>query len=271
MPVDRDPRNVIQYPMHCSTCGETLEPGDTRCPTCGAVALRGGLVPRVDRVKVCPRCSYQGEGMPYFRRSGHVALAVGVSLFTWGLGGLLYWLARRNHLVCPRCGLGWENAARVLSVTGPEPERRLMEAKPDEPLPSGGIKRRILGVAMVLVATLLMLIGVVEAEAVLLAVGSVVGMGGSLTFYWGWQGLQGRREAVMRGLQRKILRLAGQKGGTLTVSEVAADLNLSLSAAEKILTSMDDDFRVRSEISREGVIYYEFPELRHRKELDPGA
>ncbi|MEX2465922.1 MAG: hypothetical protein WD995_03380 [Gemmatimonadota bacterium] len=193
-----------------------------------------------------------------------------MSVFTYGFGGLVYWLARRNHLVCPRCGLGWENASRVLSVTGPEPERRLIEARPDEPLPSRGVKRRIAGVVMVLLATLLVLIGIVEAEAAAIAVGSVMGMGGSLTFYWGWQGLQGRRQAVMRGLQRKILQLAKAKRGTLTVSEVAADLNLSLSAAEKILTSMDDDFRVRSEISQEGVIYYEFPEFRHRDELGPG-
>lgn len=256
--------------MHCATCGERRQPGSDRCETCGAAAPTGRMVARPERVRVCPRCSYQGEGVPYFRKTGHVALLVGVSVFTYGFGGLVYWLARRNHLVCPRCGMGWENASRVLSVTGPEPEKRLIEARPDEPLPSGGIKRRIAGVVMVLVATLLVLVGIVEAEAAAIAVGSVMGMGGSLSFYWGWQGLQGRRQAVMRGLQRKILQLAAVKGGTLTVSEVAADLNLSLSAAEKILTSMDDDFRVRSEISQEGVIYYEFPELRHRKELGPG-
>ena len=74
----------------------------------------------------------------------------------------------------------------------------------------------------------------------------------------------------MQGLQRKVLRLATAKGGTLTVTEVASDLNLSLPAAEKILMSMDDGFRVRSEISDEGVIYYEFPEVRHRPELGSG-
>ncbi len=256
--------------MHCSTCGERLETGSSQCETCGASAPVARLVPRTERLRVCPRCSYQGEGIPYFRKTGHVALLVGVSVFTYLFGGLVYWLARRNHLVCPRCGLGWENASRVLSVTGMEPEQRLIEARSEEPLPSRGIKRRIAGVAMVLIATLLVLVGIVEGVAPAIAVGSVMGMGGSLSFYWGWQGLQGRRQAVMRGLQRKILQLASLKGGTLTVTEVAADLNLSLSAAEKILTSMDDDFRVRSEISEEGVIYYEFPELRHRKELGPG-
>jgi hypothetical protein len=34
---------------------------------------------------------------------------------------------------------------------------------------------------------------------------------------------------------------------------------------------MDDGFRVRSDISTEGVLYYEFPELRHRKEIGPGT
>lgn len=257
--------------MRCTTCGEAMEPGEDRCATCGAVAPTARLVAHADRVRACPRCAYQGEGVPYFRRAGHVALLVGVSVFTYGVGGLVYWLVRRNHLVCPRCGLGWENAARVLAVAGPEPERHLAAGTGDEALPSGGLRRRIGGVAMVLLATMLVLVGVVEGEAAAVAVGGVIGMGGSLTFYWGWRGLQGRRHAVMRGLQRRILHLAAAKGGTLTVTEVAAELNLSLSAAERILTSMDDDFRVRSEISREGVIYYEFPELRHRKDLEPGV
>jgi hypothetical protein len=221
-------------------------------------------------VRRCPRCSYQGEGVPYFRRGGHIGLLVGVSVFTYGFGGLVYWLARRRHLICPRCGLGWENASRALTVTGPEPERRITEDEPDERLPGSGIKRRFAGALMVLLAALLVVIGFVEFEMVPVAIGSVIGGGGSLMFYWGWSGLQERRKAIMQRIQRKILRLAAAKGGTLTVTEVAADLNLGLPAAEKILISMDDGFRVRSEISDEGVLYYEFPEIPHRKELGPG-
>lgn len=209
--------------------------------------------------------------MPYFRRAGHVGLLVGASLFTYGFGGLVYWLARRKHLVCPRCGLGWENASRALAVTGPEPEKRLIEQEPDEKLPSAGLKRRFLGTAMVLFASLMVLIGFVEWEMAMVAFGSVVGGGGSLTFYWGWQGLQERSKAIMQGIQRKILRLAETRGGTLTVTEVAADLNLALPQAEQILMSMDDGFRIRSDISDEGVLYYEFPEILHRRELGPGS
>lgn len=205
--------------------------------------------------------------MPYFRRAGHVGLLIGASVFTYGFGGLVYWLARRKHLVCPRCGLGWENASRALSVTGPEPEKRLIEAEPDQPLPSAGMKRRILGTGMVLMASLMVLVGFVNWEMAAVAVGSVMGGGGSLTFYWGWQSLMERRKAIMQGLQRKILKLASARGGTLTVTEVASDLNLALPAAEKILESMDDGFRVRSDISQEGVLYYEFPEIVYRSDL----
>ena len=257
--------------MRCSTCGELLQPGSLRCPTCGAATPVGMALARPSGVRRCPQCSYQGEGIPYFRRGGHVGLLVGVSVFTYGFGGLVYWLARRRHLICPRCGLGWENASRALSVTGPEAERRIVEDEPEERLPGSGIKRRILGVSMVLLASILILVGFVEFEMAAVAVGSVFGAGGSLAYYWGWNGLQERRKAIMQRIQRKILRLASAKGGTLTVTQVATDLNLGIPAAEKILMSMDDDLRVRSVISDEGVIYYEFPELMHRKELGSDA
>ncbi len=205
--------------------------------------------------------------MPYFRRVGHVGLLVGASLFTYGFGGLVYWLARRKHLVCPGCGLGWENASRALVATGSEPERRLVEAVPDERLPSAGVKRRVLGTGLVLLGSLLVLIGFVEWELAAIATGSVLGGGGSLTFYSGWRGLMDRKKAIMVGVQRKILRLAEAKGGRLTVTEVAADLNLSLPDAETILISLDDGFRVCSEISSDGVLFYEFPEIIHRGQL----
>ena len=67
-----------------------------------------------------------------------------------------------------------------------------------------------------------------------------------------------------------MLQLATQRGGVLTVTEVAAELDLSLEAAEKLMIGMDDGFRVRSDISEEGVIYYEFPEVVHQKKLRSG-
>jgi len=100
--------------------------------------------------------------------------------------------------------------------------------------------------------------------------GSLFGMAGSATFLWGWKSLQERRQSVIQSLNRKVLHLATERSGVLTVTDVAAALNLTLPAAEKIMVGMDDGFRVRSEISREGVLYYEFPELMHQKKLRSG-
>ena len=258
--------------MRCSTCGENLAPDDDRCPTCGAAAASVALRPSV-AVRRCPRCHYSGEGVGYFRRPGHVALLVCLSLFTYGFGGLVYWLVRRRHLVCPNCGFGWENASRLLS-SGDRSRALPGSAGSEErepSLPSAGVKRRVLGTMAILFGAFLIMMGIIEFEAAAIAVGSVVGAGGSGTFYWGWKALQDRRAALTQGLQRRVLRLATQKGGTLTVTEVAAELDLSIPAAEKVLVAMDDGFRVRSEITREGILLYEFPEVQHRGRLGPGA
>jgi len=232
-------------------------------------------------VKSCPRCGYVGEGVRYFKRPGHVALLVGISAFTYGLGGLAYWIARRKHRVCPSCGLGWE-LSRIAAVShpgrpfpgrGPQVgavvgSRPLSEAEP--PLPRRGIGRRVLGVGMALMAAFLIAVGFVEFELAAVAVGSVIGAGGTATFWWGMKAQQERRRALMQRLHRKVLLLAQSRGGSLTVTDVAADLNLSIEAAERVLEQMDDGFRVRSDITDEGIIVYEFPEVMHRARLSDG-
>ena len=42
-------------------------------------------------------------------------------------------------------------------------------------------------------------------------------------------------------------------------------------APEDVLDSMDDGLRVRSEVTNEGIILYEFPELRHHHGLGSGS
>jgi len=259
--------------MRCTTCGESLRAGEDRCPTCGAVPGRAvanpsGAWPPPSRMHQCARCGYAGQGISYFSRPGHVGLLVGVSIFTYGLGGLAYWLARRKHYVCPNCGENWEKASRG-SSPAPGTAMRAPDARPG--LPSGGLKRRVLGTAIVLFASFLIMIGFVEAELAAVAVGSVFGAAGTGTFFWGWNALQNRRQAVQTGLQRDVLQLATQRRGLLTVTEVAASLDLSLQAAEKVMDSLEDGFRVRSEITEEGVIVYHFPEVQHLDRLGPGS
>jgi hypothetical protein len=156
----------------------------------------------------------------------------------------------------------------------PAPEGKsqaVVSAENLPPLPRGGLFRRLFGVGLILLATIMVVVGIIETELVAVGVGSVIGATGTGSFWWGLKGLNERRKALMQRLQQKVLRLATHKGGTLTVTEVASDMNLSLPAAEKVLVSMDDGFRVRSEISKDGVLYYEFPEVLHRGELGPGS
>jgi hypothetical protein len=195
-----------------------------------------------------------------------------VSLFTQGIGGVVYWLLRRKHRICPRCGLGWAHAYPILPSG--QPAQRLERFPADftpAHLPSAGVKRQVIGTLLVLFASLLIVIGVVEFEAGAIVGGSIMGAVGSGALFWGWKAKQERRQALMAELQRKVLRLATRRGGALTVTEVASELNLSIQAAEKVLVAMDDGFRVRSEITREGILLFEFPEVQHRPGLEPGS
>lgn len=281
--------------MRCSTCGETLRIGESRCPTCGSVAARRPVpaaprdreLPQRGSVLKCTRCGYRGEGIPYFRKAGHVGLLAGLSILTYGIGGLVYYVARRGHEVCPACGVGWEHARAETAAALPETADRASEtADASSPVPSlasslatggpvrlppNGLGRRIVGSVLAVIATTLVTAGIAGAEFAPVFVGTIFGAAGSGTFYWGWKALQYRRQAVLRALNRKVLMLATQRDGVLTVTEVAAELNLSLPAAEKLMNGMDDGLRVRSDISKEGIIFYEFPEVRHQKALRAGT
>ena len=263
--------------MRCSTCGENLLAGEDRCPTCGAVVERRPVPVAKGNVRQCPRCGHHSEGVPYFRKTGHLALLVGLSVFTYGVGGLVYYARCRKRQVCPNCGLGWEHSRKPGDtddwIPASEVPARAAPAAPsapaarEQPLPPSGIGRRVFGAGLGILATILITAGIAESFAGPVVVGGMLGMGGSGLFLWGWRALQERRQAVLQILNRRVLMLATERGGVLTVTEVAAQLDLSLDAAEKLMVGMDDGFRVRSDISEEGVIYYEFPEVVHQKKL----
>lgn len=229
-------------------------------------------------VRQCPRCGHHSEGVPYFRKTGHLALLVGLSVFTYGIGGLVYYAARRRHRVCPNCGLGWEHSrepgdAHSLESVGDMPVTagRTTAPRREHRLPPSGIGRRVFGAGLGILAAIIITAGIAGGDGPPIVVGALMGMGGSGLFMWGWRALQERRQSVLQALNRRVLMLATRRGGVLTVTEVAAELDLSLEAAEKVLIGMDDGFRVRSDISDEGVLYYEFPEVVHQKKLRAGG
>ena len=270
--------------MRCSTCGEDLRERETACPTCGAAVSRNPVVAPVGfEVRSCPRCGHVGTGVKHFQRPSHVGVLLGLSVFTWftfGLGGLAYYIARRKRMICAQCGLGWQHARIPAPGFAAPPLADSARADQgrggkrigaDQSLPRAGLGRRVLGVAAVLFAALMVTIGIASFEPELLMVGGVAGALGTATTWWGLQARETRRRAIVARLQQRVLLFAKEKGGTLTVSEVAASLNLSLSAAEDVLDSMDDGLRVRSEVTNEGIIVYDFPELRLHHGLESGS
>jgi hypothetical protein len=184
-----------------------------------------------------------------------------VSLFTRGVGGIVYWLVRRRYSVCPNCGLSWPEGAYALGPAQGSAEK----SRPVPALPSSGIRRRVLGAGLALLGTALIGGGLVSGVPPAVVAGCIFGLVGTGAFFWGWQALQERRTAVRQVLEGQVLQLATRKGGSLTVTEVASTLDLSLTAAEGVLIGMDDGFRVRSDITEEGVLVYEFPEVQHRR------
>ena len=235
-------------------------------------------------VRSCPRCGHVGTGVKHFQRFSHVGVLLGLSVLTWftfGLGGLAYFVVRRKRMICAQCGLGWQHAR----IPGPGLAGQPALADPagtnlvgggtefgaGGPLPRAGVGRRVLGVAVILFAALMVTVGVADAAVEAVVFGTVAGALGTGTLWWGIQARETRRRAIMARLQRRVLLLATEQRGTLTVTGVAASLNLSLSAAEEVLDRMDDGLRVRSEVTNEGIIVYEFPELLHNPRLESGS
>lgn len=258
--------------MRCTTCGEVLRDGEDRCPTCGAVVASRPVPASLRGLRQCPRCGYRGDGVPYFRKAFHLGLLAGLSLFTYGVGGVIYYAARRNHEVCPGCGFGWEHAREPgppQEPAAPVPVSGAGVAHRPTPLPPAGGGRRVFGGVLAGLATLMISLGLVGGEFEPVVLGSIFGMVGSGLFLGGWRAMQRRRQAVLQSFHRKVLLMATERQGVLTVTEVAAELALSLPAAEKLMTGMDDGFRVRSDVTDDGIIVYEFPEVLHRKKLRP--
>lgn len=76
-----------------------------------------------------------------------------------------------------------------------------------------------------------------------------------------------------RRQQSRVVRLARQRGGRLTVTETAADTGLTVEEASEILKRLADGGFVEVEITDSGLIVYRFPEVlfAHEKHWSQGV
>jgi len=263
--------------MYCSQCGTFVPPGQSSCDSCGAevhrqamlpsrngggTSLRGSASPHPARAELCPRCHYQGEGVSYFSRGSRLAALIGVTVMTMGAmgaGGLIYYVLRRDHLICPRCGKGWGPEGERALVQRSQGGRSLQTAGPVAP--GNGSWKQGWSIFLFIAAAVLLMVGLFVGEVGVFAAALLSAGGGVVLMQAAGRDREKRREALIAALQLPVLKLANQQGGRLTVTEVAAHLGWPLKRAEKILQSLDDGVRVDSEVTDEGVIVYEFREL----------
>lgn len=84
-----------------------------------------------------------------------------------------------------------------------------------------------------------------------------------------WGGNRFRKSADSRAYardQHRILRLARDRDGNLTVLEVATDLRLTVEKAEEILRELAARGHAEMRISDSGMIVYSFPEIERWEE-----
>lgn len=252
--------------MICQMCGARVPYGRSSCLQCGApVARAPGMsvaayngYGSLDTVRVCPRCSFHGTSVSYFATGSHIVVLLALALATSGIGALIYLLLRGGERICPQCGLKWGKGG-YLAPVAPQSARGEI-APPMVAISDGGAKR---GWAWALwtFAALFLVIGLAEFEAVALGMSMIAGAGGFLLHRSGNEDRERRREALLQSLHLPVLRLAAKRGGRLTVTQVAQDLGWTLPRAEKVLQSMEDGYRVLGDVTPEGVIVYDFPEL----------
>jgi hypothetical protein len=263
--------------MFCSVCGSQIQEGQARCGACGTpaqphvpnamVARRTiGSMDRPDEVDgLCPRCGYLGPGSGHFSRTGNVVKLVGAAVVTGGLmgaGGIAYYLLRKDHRLCPQCGFKW-GAHSERALVPPAGSARAMARQPGVRMPSEWVewRRRRGSIMLFIFSVIMMAVGISVGEPVPFVLSVMAAAGGFFMHRAATTAREERREALIAALQPQVLKLAGERKGRLTVTEVATSLGWAVPRAEKVLNSMDDGVRVRSDVTDEGVIVYEFPEV----------
>jgi hypothetical protein len=272
--------------MYCSTCGAQVPDGASRCTNCGAAVSRpaGFGVPAVHNhthvhththasmsvgAVICPRCGFQGPTVGYFSQGGHIAAVLVLAALTWfaaGFGGLIYYVMRRDHRSCARCGhtLG---KGRDLALAGPHGAALPGSAAAEADLPEeGGGGGWTFGGMMMLAFAAMMMIIALSGEGEAAFFGLFAAGGGAMMLKRARSAREERRQQLLYALQQPVLRLAGQSDGRLTVTQVASTLGWPMRRAEKVLNSLDDGLRVVSDVTNEGVIVYDFRELRHAQQ-----
>lgn len=243
-------------PDNCPTCRTAIPPGALKCPGCGRVFGEDNR---------CPYCSAVTAVEPARGRPGYVCLACGkpreVKPGTVVLGGVLP-IAGRDLPVAPPA-----SAAPGVPATRPLVSPGVARQGGQAARRGGSAALRgfgILGIAGGVLAAAI-------AGAVLPGVGGVLvaaalgatGVGlGALTIRAGAKAGASADDRATTQRELAILTLAEERGGILTVTDVARALGISQQDADGALTRMADGSRITVEVTSDGIVEFVFREVR---------
>jgi Double zinc ribbon len=278
--------------MTCTGCGSENHPSASFCASCGTklesahAATPAPMRPREFTpqpvLMLCSHCGQPMRPVPYFSSGFNVAKAMLLAIPFSFPGPLLFFLMRRDRLICCHCKtlITRNEAMPLLSGVSPSgalvpsisADGRMTMFDPEEDQATLQWQSRrqhrrawTWGVASAgLTSFGLLMAGSADLQAGMLFLVSGAPLGIGAVF----AGMRSR--ALARRAQQKriheqrtrVLELARAKGGKLNVSLVAADLRIDLVEAEALLTAMIDGQRVDMDVDDEGHISYVFPELR---------
>ena len=267
--------------MYCSTCGSRVAEGRSNCQVCGAALTRmpmaaasptfapaqpyamAGAQPYAmgGPMHVCPRCGFRGMSASYFSRAGHIIALAALTIF-FAPAAVVYLLMRLNHRACPSCGMGWGNdSSRALTLL-PNGSAVPATTMADPAFAREGSGKSVGAWVLLVMAGILITAGLANFEFPPILFGMLFAGGGATLLKRAKTRREERREAILQSLQLPVLQLAGRKGGRLTVTDVATEMAWPMARAEKVLNSLDDGLRVMSDITDDGVIVYDFLEIR---------
>lgn len=128
-------------------------------------------------------------------------------------------------------------------------------------LPEGGLALQIASFWTAFGGAFPLGLGFMESEPFLVMVGGLIWIAAAALFGWGRVAKRERKRAIHEFEERNVVRAAVAAGGILTATALAAEMDVSISAAEALLLRMEDGLRVTSGVRSDGTLVFEFPEI----------
>lgn len=266
--------------MRCPQCAAEVQEGARFCSGCGG-KVRVTLSDQLPKVLAfsCYRCGQTLPPQKYFSRGVNVAKLVALLPINFVLP-ILFFFVRRDRMICTSCKrmLPEEAPRALLPMSGQgmallPPMGGSLALMPQQPaalaIERQSRKARARGISLGVMSipfsmgTIAVMMGdaglaataFVATPGALLITGAVTALRRAGTLK------ESARELEEKQQRQRILQLARQRQGRLTVADVAASLDMDLKDAEHLLDTLVDGRHVDVHVTEAGRLIYVFPDL----------